>query len=61
MNPALINVQDNAGFTPLFVAVMAGNIENLEVLIANNAQLTHIDFDRHSAVHWAVVCAQVNL
>lgn len=40
---------------------MAGNIQNLEVLIANNAQLTHVDFNKHSVVHWAVVCAQVIL
>lgn len=59
LNPALIDAQDSTGFTPLFVAVMAGNIDNLDILIAGGAQLTHIDCDKHSAVHWAVVCAQV--
>uniref|UniRef100_A0A915EJ02 Uncharacterized protein n=1 Tax=Ditylenchus dipsaci TaxID=166011 RepID=A0A915EJ02_9BILA len=31
----------------------------LEVLIERGAQLTHVDKDKHSAVHWAVVCGQL--
>uniref|UniRef100_A0A914HEW9 T-complex protein 1 subunit eta n=1 Tax=Globodera rostochiensis TaxID=31243 RepID=A0A914HEW9_GLORO len=49
------------GFTPLLVSVMAGNLEVLESLIEQGAQLDLLDRDGHSAVHWAVVCGQLDV
>lgn len=59
IDPTLIDAQDSVGFTPLLIAVMAGNIDVAEFLLQRGAQLSHMDKDKHTAVHWAVVCAQV--
>ncbi|KAI3415806.1 hypothetical protein GPALN_005385 [Globodera pallida] len=56
-----MDAQDKFGFTPLLVSVMAGNLEVLESLIEQGAQLDLLDRDGHSAVHWAVVCGQLDV
>lgn len=53
--------QDDIGFTPLFVAVTSGNLEVLKLLVARNTQLDHVDLDRHTVVHWAVVCGHLEV
>jgi ankyrin repeat protein len=58
-DPSLVDCQDSSGFTPLFVCVTAGNVDVLTVLLERESQLDHVDFDKHTAVHWAVVCGQV--
>ncbi|VDN29052.1 unnamed protein product [Gongylonema pulchrum] len=60
LNNSLIDCQDQNGYTPLLVASMSGNASTIKVLLENSAQINHLDKDRHSAVHWAVVCGQVN-
>ncbi|KAI6236692.1 hypothetical protein M3Y95_00184900 [Aphelenchoides besseyi] len=56
---SLIDAQDSNGFTPLFVAVTANNVEVVRLLIERGTQLDQVDFDKHTAVHWAVVCGQL--
>lgn len=46
-------------YTPLLVAAMSGNTSAIKMLLERGAQINHIDKDKHSAVHWAVVCGQV--
>ncbi|KAI1730109.1 cytochrome p450 domain-containing protein [Ditylenchus destructor] len=58
LNSSVLDAQDANGFTPLLVSVMAGNVDILEFLIERGAQVSHLDRDKHSAVHWAVVCGQ---
>lgn len=58
-DPSLVDSQDNHGFTPLFVAVTAGHTDIVKLLVQKGAQLDHVDFDKHTAVHWAVVSGQV--
>ncbi|KAF7636737.1 hypothetical protein Mgra_00003919 [Meloidogyne graminicola] len=58
MERSLMDAQDHFGFTPLLVAAMAGNTQVLEFLIS---QASQVDRDGHSAVHWAVVCGQLDV
>lgn len=51
--------QDTIGFTPLFIAVTAGNLEVIKLLIEKGTQLDHTDLDKHTVAHWAVVCGQL--
>ncbi|VDM45600.1 unnamed protein product [Toxocara canis] len=37
---------------------MSGNTSAAEILLERGAQINHIDKDKHSPVHWAVVCGQ---
>lgn len=56
---SLIDTPDHLGFTPLFTAVSAGHVDILQLLIRRGTQLDHVDINRRTAVHWAVVTAQV--
>uniref|UniRef100_A0A158Q6W0 ANK_REP_REGION domain-containing protein n=1 Tax=Elaeophora elaphi TaxID=1147741 RepID=A0A158Q6W0_9BILA len=38
---------------------MSGNVPAIKLMIENGIQINHIDKDKHSAVHWAVVCGQL--
>ena len=59
IDTSLVDAQNAHGFTPLLVSVMSGNITATEALLERGAQVAHVDYDKHSAVHWAVVCGQV--
>lgn len=39
---------------------MSGNVPAIKLMIENGIQINHIDKDKHSAVHWTVVCGQVS-
>lgn len=41
------------------VSSMCGNVDAMKMLLENGAQINHVDKEKHSAVHWAVVCGQV--
>lgn len=56
----MIEAQDIHGFTPLTIAVMNGKLEFMEILMERNAQANQVDKEKHSLVHWAVVCGQVS-
>lgn len=56
-----MDAQDEYGFTPLFEAVTAGNIDVLEYLIDQGAQYDHIDREKRSAIHWAVIYGKVSV
>uniref|UniRef100_A0A914ZVM8 Uncharacterized protein n=2 Tax=Ascarididae TaxID=6250 RepID=A0A914ZVM8_PARUN len=60
LDPSLIDCQDQNGYTPLLVAAMSGNTSAIKMLLERGAQINHIDKDKHSAVHWAVVCGQLD-
>ncbi|VDN06242.1 unnamed protein product [Thelazia callipaeda] len=61
LDNSLIDCQDRNGYsyTPLLIATMTGNTSVMKQLIENGAQINHLDKDKHSAVHWAVVCGQL--
>lgn len=59
LNRSLIDAHDEDGFTPFLVAAMAGKLDVLEYLADQGADINHLDRNKHSAVHWAVVCGQV--
>lgn len=58
-NPALINQPDEEGYTPLHLAVIAGNRTMLRYLLDHGAEVNLLDNERHSVVHWATVCGEL--
>uniref|UniRef100_A0AC35UGW3 ANK_REP_REGION domain-containing protein n=1 Tax=Rhabditophanes sp. KR3021 TaxID=114890 RepID=A0AC35UGW3_9BILA len=56
---SLINASDNSGQTPIFVACINGNVTILNALIHRGVPVDQFDNERHSIVHWAVVCGQL--
>lgn len=51
--PELIETRDEDGFTPLHLAVIAGNMPLVTFLLANNADVEAVDSEKHTVVHWA--------
>lgn len=52
--PELVNAQDENGYCPLHLAVIAGNKPLIKLLIAKGADINMRDNEGHSAVHWAI-------
>uniref|UniRef100_A0A915Q4Y1 Uncharacterized protein n=1 Tax=Setaria digitata TaxID=48799 RepID=A0A915Q4Y1_9BILA len=59
MDHSLVHCQDQNGYTPLLIASMSGNVPAIKLMIENGIQINHLDKDKHSSVHWAVVCGQL--
>jgi ankyrin repeat protein len=51
--PELLDAPDQEGFTPLHLAVIAGNVGLVRFLLHRRADLTAVDNEKHSVVHWA--------
>jgi len=49
-----LDTPDNAGRTPLHVAVIAGNVGVVESLLNLGVNVNAQDTERHSPAHWAV-------
>ncbi|KFB47636.1 AGAP001673-PA-like protein [Anopheles sinensis] len=58
--PELIEAADEDGFTPLHLAVIQGNLQLVNLLLANGADVNALDNEGHSVVHWATVCGEVD-
>nr|XP_022914006.1 ankyrin repeat domain-containing protein 12 [Onthophagus taurus] len=56
--PDLLDSRDEDGFTPLHLAVIAGNMPLVTFLLANNADINAVDSEKHTVVHWATVCGE---
>ena len=59
LHPTLVNTGDNEGYTPLILAVLAGNTNIIRHLVSRSASIDAVDSQQHSAVHWAVVCGEL--
>ncbi|XP_055542552.1 ankyrin repeat domain-containing protein 12 isoform X2 [Wyeomyia smithii] len=57
--PELVESADEDGFTPLHLAVIQGNLQLVNLLLANGADVNALDNEGHSVVHWATVCGEV--
>ena len=55
----LVNQPDEEGYTPLHLAVIAGNRIMLRYLLDHGAEVNLLDNERHSVVHWATVCGEL--
>lgn len=51
--PDLVEKRDADGFTPLHLAVIAGNMPLVTFLLANQADVHAVDNEKHTVVHWA--------
>ena len=51
--PSLLNEKDEEGYTPLHLAVIAGNGDIVKFLIQQGADINAVDNEMHSAIHWA--------
>jgi ankyrin repeat protein len=49
----LVDARDEDGYTPLHLAVIAGNKPLIKFLLSKNADVNSLDYERHSVVHWA--------
>lgn len=49
----LVDARDEDGYTPLHLAVIAGNRPLIKFLLSQNADVNSLDHERHSVVHWA--------
>ncbi|CAH0550681.1 unnamed protein product [Brassicogethes aeneus] len=58
--PDLIQSRDEDGFTPLHLAVIAGNMQLVTFLLANKADVNAVDNEKHTVVHWATVCGETS-
>ncbi|XP_055344534.1 protein phosphatase 1 regulatory subunit 12A-like isoform X2 [Paramacrobiotus metropolitanus] len=56
---AFLDHQDNEGFTALIIAVINGHRAMVRSLTAKGANVNLHDKERHTAVHWATVCMQL--
>lgn len=46
--------------TPLHSCASTGKVESLEVLLSSGADVTALDAEQHTAVHWATGMIGVN-
>ncbi|KAG8235028.1 hypothetical protein J437_LFUL015079 [Ladona fulva] len=53
--PSLLDAVDEEGYTGVHLAVISGNRALLRLLIEKGANVTRMDREGHSAVHWATV------
>ena len=60
LQPELLNKKDDEGYTPLHLAVIAGNKPVIKYLISRGADVNAVDNERHSALHWAIVCGELD-
>lgn len=51
--PELMETADEDGLTPLHMAVIQGNLNLVNLLLANKADVNVLDSEGHSVVHWA--------
>ncbi|XP_059472866.1 inversin isoform X2 [Neocloeon triangulifer] len=57
--PELLDAKDKDGFTPLHLAIIAGNLSLVRFLLHKRADLSVVDNEKHSVVHWATVCGEL--
>lgn len=55
-DPAVVNMTDEEGYTPLHLAVIAGNKVIIRHLLSRGADVNIVDSELHSVVHWATGC-----
>ncbi|CAL1530405.1 unnamed protein product, partial [Lymnaea stagnalis] len=54
--PSLMTSADEEGLAPLHMAVIAGNIPLIHLLLKRGANFKAVDNERHTVAHWATVC-----
>ncbi|KAL1110461.1 hypothetical protein AAG570_007991 [Ranatra chinensis] len=51
--PHLVPLKDQDGYTALHLAVIAGNLPLIRLLISKGAHIDAVDNEGHTSVHWA--------
>ena len=49
----LVLLKDYSERTPLHSSAIGGNVETMKALLSNECDITAVDNERHTAVHWA--------
>ena len=52
-DPSLLSTTDGEGLTPLHMAVIAGNVPLIRLLLKRGASLQCRDQEEHTVAHWA--------
>lgn len=52
-DPALLQARDEDGYTPLHLATIAGNKAVVKYLISKGADISALDNEKHTVIHWA--------
>ena len=52
--PELLDRRDDEGYTPLHLAVIAGNRPVIKLLLKLGAKVNIVDNESHSPLHWAI-------
>ncbi|CAF3287761.1 unnamed protein product [Rotaria sp. Silwood2] len=58
---SIINIKDNEGFTALHLACLNGNLIMVKYFCEQGADVTLVDNELHSLIHWITVCGHVDL
>ncbi|XP_014247327.1 ankycorbin [Cimex lectularius] len=59
-SPQLVSSQDQDGYSPLHLAVIAGNIPLARLLLSRGAPVNAPDNEGHTPAHWATVCGEID-
>ncbi|CAF1099861.1 unnamed protein product [Rotaria sordida] len=58
---SIINIKDNEGFSALHLACLNGNLIMVKYFCEQGADVTLVDNELHSLIHWITVCGHVDL
>ncbi|XP_045163885.2 ankycorbin-like isoform X5 [Mercenaria mercenaria] len=58
---AILEVQDEQGYTALALAVLVGNVNLIKLLLEKGADIGTDDNEGHKLAHWAAVCGHLKV
>ncbi|CAF4599735.1 unnamed protein product [Rotaria sp. Silwood1] len=58
---SIINIKDNEGFSALHLACLNGNYIMVKYFCEQGADVTLVDNELHSLIHWITVCGHLDL
>jgi len=59
LQPELLDRRDDEGYTPLHLAVIAGNRSVIKLLLKLGAKVNIVENDSHLLPQWTIVCGEL--